>query len=932
MYKRFILLVKAVFAVCLMAQSVFAVSQRVMHTPSHELLDSVEKSRDELSDKYASTVVDAGSFPVEFGGHVQLITDLYRYGDLADSSYLMYDRQNLLVGHGNHLLNLEMRVNPGRNVDFWATMGVYAAYRGFSLFESDPAYRPGHHYEGEGVSVDEDLSAGIAIRTQLASFMLQAGAINWIEASPLSVWKGQPRVFAWERMPYEIEQPISQFYEYNIAHGYREGRAAWNKKPFQGIHLQSENLPGDFGLDFFYGVGSPIDKALRSHVGASNELEYQADYSELAGTGYGDSYTKQLFYRIHRNMLVGEQNNQLRIGVGNGYTLISDDILYAEEHSYRHNSHRYLLNRLYQFGMMNSLWRDSEGNEHTPRDMGLEATQDGDGRFFSAEPVHFGYGQWMEPRFFNLDVAGTAGDRIRWEMDLGFSYIDTNRVYVDPHIDGWSDLSLTNRTNWLLGQRVDGMDDRIEQMPIHTAETETLRSDVAAALYGQFQYGNDNTPWNFTVEGIYAGEGYNAPYSFVASHDYFYPLGSNMLGAQTFVNGTSASPYSQNTAGGMLTVEPELPHWYGHLRMKYGYTQQLSDMRDIIFFPYRLNGAELNASMESSYSRYGTGEMTQPIGGASREYQARLGDESFRTAGETPQSPSSGGLRGDYMSTYEGFVPYTEPHMAILNLLSASSDIARTRDLSRVWDPEEAGLQDAGFLNVLDDTRTLYFNGRDDIEINPGSIRVVDNGTTQYYSFEHSEGDDFVTVRVQDEEGDEVHSFEESLLSETGFVPESAKNSFSFAFDWGKDFSEYLGYSNDFFLSLYYEISGIASDGFTPFAFDSSDDDVMLLSHYLRSEPAVGFLNNTLYLVGLFGIETWKSDHGWVIRSDEDGEYLARSSIDKVDMAYGIGFDWDVLRRVTLSSRYKRYTHEDKNIGFNDYTGNHFKFEIKAFF
>ncbi|MGM0461249.1 MAG: hypothetical protein ACQEQ4_02375 [Fibrobacterota bacterium] len=915
MYKKAAVMVKTVLFLVWSVHTGFAVSQDVFHTPNDAVMDSVEANLEGLEENVASTTEDGGSWPVEFRGQFQLITNLYRYAEMAENSYLMYDKQNLEIGAGSDILNLEMTVNPGRNVDFWATMGVKASFLGHNFYDTRPEYYPGHHYEGEGVAVDERLAAGIAIRTKLASFMLEGGAINWIDASPLSIWKGQPRVFAWERMPYEIEQPISQFYEYNIAYGFREGRAAWNKKAFQGLHLESENLPGDFNVHLFYGAGNPTDKGRRAHLPTSGDVEYQADYDEIAGTGYGDAYTKHLFYRINKHLTYGPGYDQLRLGFNNGYTLISDDVTNVEMFTDLHGTKRFEMNRLYQFGYLNSQWADGDDTV-TFREVG-EVNSD----LISLEALNYGYGQWVEPRFFTFDAGGTRGDRFRWEIDLGISYMDTTRVYVDP------------REDWGAADWVDRKKVERHAMTFHGEKN--LRSDPAAALFTKFEYGDDATPWNLTLQSIYAGEDYNAPFSFVAAHDYFYPLGSNLIGPQTFVDGTQASPYSQNSAGGHLTVEPELPDWYGHLRFKYGFVRQLSEMRDILFFPYRLNGVELNESLLSSYARYGTGEMTAAIGGDAQEYQARLGDESYRSADEdNPQSPASGGLRGDYKSTYEGFVPYGDPAQAILNLMSASSDLREYRNIESLWAPFESS---TSLISPLEDGHTISFNGNDYSVSGDGFFSVVDGADTSWLSLRPSEtADGMVDVEVRDAPDEDAVPIESYALegqSNTGFVPASQKNSFNFAADWGKDLSGYVGYKNDLFMSLYYEINGVTKNGFSPFAVDPSDDDMLLMSHYLRSEPAIGFMDNTFYLVGLFGFERWISQKGWIISADDDENLvIERSNIEKTDLAYGLGFDWDVMRRVIFSGRYKRYSHEDANISFNDYTGNHFKFEIKAFF
>jgi hypothetical protein len=102
------------------------------------------------------------------------------------------------------------------------------------------------------IYIHEDMNAGVAVRYEPASFWVRMGHTIWTQASPLTIWKAQPRNFAWDYLPFEIEQPIERYYDYNVVKGVKEGRAAWNKKPFQGIQLESIKLPGNLYTDFIY--------------------------------------------------------------------------------------------------------------------------------------------------------------------------------------------------------------------------------------------------------------------------------------------------------------------------------------------------------------------------------------------------------------------------------------------------------------------------------------------------------------------------------------------------------------------------------------------------------------------------------------------------------------------------------------------------------
>ncbi|MGM0443755.1 MAG: hypothetical protein ACQEQV_06160 [Fibrobacterota bacterium] len=945
MLKKYCKRVKGMLALLLLVGGIYAEYTPDSHISDEEMLDSLEKKTDSLDDRAESTVVDGGSSPIEFQGLAQLITNLYRYNNLPDKSYLSYDRQNLEIGGGNHVIAINMKVNPGRNTEMWANFGLRGSFHGFTM--NKPDYAQSHHYEDKGPGVDESMSAGIALRTKLASFMLNGGSINWEEASPLSVWKGQPRMFAWTYLPYELEDPIKSFYDYNIAKGFREGRSAWHKKPFQGIRFKSEKMPGNMDFLFMYGAGNPTTKMYRRHLDAAVDLDYAADEAnpQFIAEGYGDSYHKNLFYRLAKTFRTDGVSGT--VGFNNGYTQITDDYKNIETYnSEAFDNHFMQFNRLFQFGKFNSTWKtfDENGNKNVVKVTDSETEEavyeDAD----SISAIDLGAGYWVKPRVFSVDGKFSNDKNMSWTFDLGVTYDDTTKVTVDPSTAvtslglkgaNTSQLSVEDAVGYL-NRGIVSQDDFFAT-PITIGSKESVKSDPALATYGTFNYYNEDSTFVLDVEGIYAGEGYNSPYSFVATHDYYYAMGSNLVGSQAFINSSEASPYSQNTAGGFISVSPVIPSWYGHLKFKYGYNTQLSEMRDILFFPYRLNGPELNASLMSSYARYGMGEMTAPLGyddepdsddyPNANEYVGRLGDESYHGPNLEGGSPSSGGLRGDYMTSYEGFVPYSDPAMAALNLLSGSADPGFKRDLSDIW-------QGDGFGNALASEANLEIGGKK-VTFNPASVPVIENNDTTFYRFTSVNNSDSLEIaRFGGVNGD--GEMEDSLgaeriadTSSTGFVPASTKNSFDFAFDWGLDISDYVNYKNYLFMSLYYEINGVTKKGFAPFAPKTSDEDVLLVSHYLRSEPAIGFNNNSFFIVGLFGLERWKSEKGWVITNDGA---LQKSDIVMTDMAFGGGFDWDVMEHVSFHGRYKHYTHEDENVSFNNYTGNHFKFEVKAFF
>jgi len=300
------------------------------HRTESEVKDSVKAALPYLEAKVASTLADGASAPVAFHGEIQMRSLFHKYSGLADSSYLSLARQGFMLGGDDPLLKLAMVVTPGRNTVMWAMAGFTASYSGVNqtsfLAPKDEGFSKynQHHGGNKKNGVYEDMNAGIAIRTKPASFMLKLGAMNWNEASPLSIWKAQPRMFAWEYLPYEIEEPISEYYGYNIAKGEKVGRAAWNKRPFQGVDFSITDMPGGVTGFFLYGIGSPYDMFERNGMDMAVDLGYAGDEGSIVETGIGDSYRKQLFYRLTKTVTPNHT-----IGFNNGYVYTSKDIVNA---------------------------------------------------------------------------------------------------------------------------------------------------------------------------------------------------------------------------------------------------------------------------------------------------------------------------------------------------------------------------------------------------------------------------------------------------------------------------------------------------------------------------------------------------------------------------------------------------------------------------
>ena len=93
---------------------------------------------------------------------------------------------------------------------------------------------------------------GADIRTQPVDANLRAGGTLWMQGSPLTIWKRDPRPHpAWYYESYEPEQSSAQYYTQKFYYRRNDlGRASWPKKAFGGMELDAYRLPADFGLQF----------------------------------------------------------------------------------------------------------------------------------------------------------------------------------------------------------------------------------------------------------------------------------------------------------------------------------------------------------------------------------------------------------------------------------------------------------------------------------------------------------------------------------------------------------------------------------------------------------------------------------------------------------------------------------------------------------
>lgn len=816
--------------------SLSAASTVDAHKSDKERLDSLEKSLPYLEKKVLSTLMFGGSSPISFTGETRLKGQYHRFANYPD--FLTNDRNRLQVFGG---VRLGMIVQPGRNLTLWSRLGFTSKFPGHPVrvidSTGDFAETESNHYlNNKPVNIFEDMCAGIAISTKPASFWLKFGSIIWAEASPFTIWKAEPRAFAWEYLEYEEEQPASEYFKSNVAIGEKTGRAAWHKKAFNGINLESINLPLDFYINLLYAKYPEFDTYEREYMDFASDLGYAAEEGDnliIAETGYGDSYRHIFHTRLAKKI------KDLTLGLNFNAFTCSDDIIYAQ----------------YPWGIYFNSMFSLEYKNGSP----LWATE----YKYTANdtiPLDCGKGFYKEPKVFSIDLRGDLGSHVTLHTDIGASRIDTT---------------------WVWGDTIEADRDKI---PLTVKKTEKTSSDFIPAVYTNVGY--DSKIISLGADLAYIKKGFYSPFSFAAPMDAFLAFGSNLVGSGTFASKSEASPYFQNMAGAQLTVAPKIPG-YGHLRVKYGQHFQPEKGRDILYFPYRLNGMDLNSFIKSTYTLYGMGTVDYPMAGV--KYDRRLGDESYdpqldmfgqpNDMAHLEEGPEKGGLRADYLSMMEGFVPYDDSLQVLYNIASRK------------------GLIDGN--------------------------RVVDT---------------VFMGRVITKNGDTVTITNAALKSDAnGFVPMHKKYTFNFEMDVAYDIGPLINFKNDFFLAGYAAFNSVSTAP-KVFVVNEEDDDILLWSMYLRFEPYIA-LTKKFYLGLLLGYENWRSNKGWMNlavlgdgKEDLENPLIKRVPIDYKDAAYGIGFEWDVLERLGLHGRFKWMTHRDESHTANNYSGFLTSLETTMFF
>lgn len=865
-------------------------------TAVSEKIDSILQNTDKLDGMVRRSIVNGGSKPVSFAGEAD--AKFVASSHLVAPQWMLGDKTEFK--NSNVTLRMAMVAKPHRNLTLWSKLAFNNALLGYptaaknanmgNLTDDDSgqvAYTVGNDVgDKRGAILYEDMCVGMIMSAGPVSFNFKAGGVLWNEMSPLTVWKTQPRMFGWDYLPYELEQSTAMFYDYATVKGFKEGRAAWNKKPFQGLQLESIDLPWNLYLNTLYGFYEGYNKnnPWQIPIDKTNELQYTDPTGTGAprtaatkGFGISDNYRPVWFLRLAK----GELPGGVTVGL-NWFQYIMDKD-YPKQWS---NRNGYSLTNDDAKVIMTTALTDAKG------DSGL--------RYIN----NF----YIEPSVASMDFRRNIPGGLSFHIDIGASYVDTAWFKTGPAQSGSSIRSrFTQYTRNELDTIVVGTRKTApnrEDTAIFQREMTKYRPEfreAAATANAWDEIGRTNSGWKpavyasisypfpwfeLEVRSMYADKEFHSGASTIGPINGIFPYESNLTGPGKFAGVDNGTSYSSNLAGSNWIVKIPVPR--GHARVSMGLHSQIEKGDDIVYFPWRQNGASFNATLHSDYTRYGLGLLDDylrsgPSTAASSRMIRRLGDEMyFRPTMRNPYAPTpgyAGGMRADYMAVYEGFATY--------KLSKSFNDSARA----------------GGALTSADSLVVEQIIANQD----SGAFRLQHKKATQNLSVDLS----YEISRLWEGKRSLFlagYAAFNSVTNGPGMgVP---------AFKTGDDVllvGRNLRFEPVFQLTPRFYIIGLLSQ------------------ETWQSDYGVAMIDSTGMAPG--------EDSDWLV-SEGGYENLRRAPIDYTDWIYGLGFDWDIAPRVSLHVRGQYFTHEDAGIsvdlpsaaGRNDYRAWMGSTEMKMWF
>jgi hypothetical protein len=257
---------------------------------------------------------------LEISGYYRFITN---YRQLYETySHLATNKNNIFVGDDSQIpqLMLNIKGDATSRTSF-----------GTDLFLWTPMTGEGEKENVKGLNLGVNLSGNFV--TDIGSFMVKAGGINWYALSPFTFQasKGNNRYSLFERNPWDpnTARVDSRYIDFYSA-GALNQDLRWGNQAFHGLIVEGSQLPHNFSFSAMYGK-TQFDGGLsaipNNSIGGRLTKTYQGRNFIALNTFNNDSYTDSISAkRAGFNMVTTEFKHHFKkvnlygeIGAGRRY-------------------------------------------------------------------------------------------------------------------------------------------------------------------------------------------------------------------------------------------------------------------------------------------------------------------------------------------------------------------------------------------------------------------------------------------------------------------------------------------------------------------------------------------------------------------------------------------------------------------------------------
>lgn len=862
-------------------------------------LDTMEQNLDYLESSIRKSLKGGGSKPVSFSGEA-----VFRFIGTSYQEYPIWmsddntESKNSIAG-----IRVAMVAAPHKNLRLWSKIAfnasLYGTNKPTSLSENSTA--PGvdsigpnayqttpqtGHFDPKSAALFEDMCAGVTAAVGKATTTIKLGGALWTEASPLTVWKGQNRLFGWDYVPYELEQPSAQYYEYATTKGERVGRAAWNKKPFQGFQWESVDLPAK--LYFMLTLGNYEGFQKWSPTAANTNNTNGLMYTDAAagirtinskGTGIGDLYRDATVARIAIGEIPLPGGQALPITAGLNFINFKLDDDYAKQFQYAFDfgglSNNYDAHPLQAWGVKRLLTKSDTIIQKAGRPDSLVHRV-----FQSFSDSVYKSNFFVNFKTISFDARQNVPGKIGFLVDIGLNKTDTSYFKLQ---DSGATTSAELRRYHGVADSATIQNARKYEVISHKESgwTPAIYAQVSNLISGT--YGN-SFPLDVGIQSVFAPKNFYSGTSFIMPGDFFFPYEANLVGAGKFAGYDGGTPYVANMTGANLTLKYTKVR-NGHLRMNVGYHTQLESGSNLLWIPWRLNGTAFKLSLHQSSTQYDGQGLTDDF---------LRGDPAFSGAGTEITTP---GTFRQIRRFGNDFYFFQNP-----NGVPRRNTYAPTPGLA-------GGIRN-DFMSTFENFAALRMRRAD-----PASLEQ-----------------DTIAMRS---------------MSMAGELPQATKATQNLSIDYGQDISTLWSGSHPLFLGVYAAFNGVTTGGLANPSDDKTLLSGYLLRaepvfQVHEKFWLIGLIGQERWY-SRYGVAAIDSVSGYAPAADKqwwDPKNWRSAPINYTDWVFGGGFDWNLAPRVELHTRLQYFTHRDDGVseeiaaakGKNDYEAWSLHAETKMWF